>query len=71
MEDLTKTISQELSLVDRVQSHHLPHYSRFHCQVGHVGSGQVRRIYNPPSLASLASVIVVANSEPVKIQRYY
>jgi hypothetical protein len=62
-------VFNELDLANSVESRHLPHYTRFRVDVSFSGVGQVVRTYNPLSLSSLASTLVVANSTPEMVQR--
>ncbi len=70
MNNLTEATARELDLGHSVMVRHLPHFVRFSASVSISGTGKVMRTYNPPSLSSLSTSVVVANSSPDKIQRY-
>ena len=59
---------KELEPTMTVYPRHLPFYSRFESRL-EVSAGQVIRVYNPPSLSKLSSVLLVANCAPEKVQR--
>jgi hypothetical protein len=68
-ESPTKQVSHQLGLANCVEVRHLPHYTRFNATFSFSGAGLISRVYSPPSLASLTSTLVVANSTPEDVQR--
>ena len=63
-----KAVSDELNMKFSVFPRHLPHYTRFTSSLK-VEGGVPIRTFSPPTLSSLASALVVANTDPEDVQR--
>jgi hypothetical protein len=68
MAEVRQVVHSELHLTMGVHPRHLPHHTRFVSHTAFTSTGPAR-VFNPVSLASLCSTLLVANSEPDLVKR--